>query len=548
MSSRKKRSFQFSALLVVFALWLYSCAQIVAPTGGEEDTEAPIMDTLASTANFQKNFTKQDIVIEFNEWIELKNVAEQVLTSPLMEKSDYDISIKKKSVVFSFDKDYKLKDDLTYIINFGESVVDYTAGNPVPNLRYVFSTGEVIDSMSVSGTVVDALTGNPVNKAVVMLHDNLADTAITTVKPLYVARSDKDGKFKLDNLKSDTFQVFVLPATDLNYKFDSLTEAIGFIDSMLILDTNQSTPLNIVLSNPIPPFRKIKDIKNSYGKISIGFNQSPDQVKITADPPRERMYKLVEDDSLFVWYNNTDTSDWNLYLEKDTNYYDTLLVKSSRLKMDVDLDLMPLEKITDEAIEVNPFDTFFIAFNFPIEAINSNKIILNQDSVDSPIPLSMQKDSSDFRNLAFNDVFTAGENYKLTFLPEALISIHNSPNDTLIYELKIKTVEDLTNFELNVTGLDSSQQYVYKLEEKKSGRIIDTKTILGQADLALKYPKLEPLDLSATIILDRNKNGVWDSGDYQSKSQPEQIKTKLFEKFLPNFDRSEDWDLSALKE
>jgi len=529
------------------ALWLYSCAQIVAPTGGDEDTDPPVLDTLNSTPNFQTNFTKQDIILEFDEWIELKNVNDQVLISPFMEKKDYKISIKNKSVVFSFDKEAALKEDLTYIINFGEAVVDFTAGNPVPNMRFVFSTGSEIDSMSISGSVVDALTGNPVNKAVVVLHDNLADTAVTDVKPLYVIRSDKDGKFRLDNLKADTFQVFALMESINNYKLDPL-ESIGFIDSMVILDTNAIAPLKIVLSKPTPEFKTNNSKQNEFGKIAIGFNQPSMDVTISADPPRDRFHSTAKEDSVFIWYNDTDTSSWNLYLEKDTSFYDTILVASNRLKMDIDLDLKSADELNEGPVKVNPFESFFLNYNFPIHQIDSTKIVLKQDSIDLPIPFSIMKDPKDHRRLSISKIFKQGKGYQLTFFPDALISIHNSPNDTLIYDLEIKTIEDLTNFELNITGLDSTLNYVYKLAIKGGDKILEEKSILGDTSLLLKYPKLDPSDLEATVILDRNNNGVWDSGDYKTKTQPEQIKTKRFEKFLPNFDRTEEWNLSDLKE
>jgi len=548
MNNRKIRIFQFYFLLAVVSLWLYSCAQIVAPTGGEKDTDAPIIDTLGSTTNFQKNFKKQDIVFEFDEWIELRNVREQVLISPLMEAKEYKISIKKKSVVFSFEDETELKEDLTYIINFGEAVVDYTAGNAVPNMRFVFSTGDEIDSMSVSGSVIDAISGNPVPKAVVMLHDNLADTAITSVKPLYVIRTDKDGKFKLENVKSDTFQVFVLQETLADYKFDPLRESIGFIDSMIILDTNQLAPLQLVLSKPIAPLQKKSSVLDEFGIIKMGFNQPPKTIKLRADPPRDKLYSKVEGDTVFVWYNSADTSTWKLYLEKDTVFYDSLIVGSSRLDMEVDLDLQPMEKDPDEVLKVNPFDSLFLKFNFPIDLIDNGKIVLSQDSIDTPISLSATKDPNDHRRIVISKAFKAGKKYKLTIFPDALISIHGSPNDTVIYQLEAKTLEDLTNFDLNITGLDSAAQYRYELVTKKDGRILDRQTVNGVSSLELNYPKLDPLDLEATMILDRNKNNKWDSGNYRTKSQPEKIITKKFDKFLPNFDRSEDWNLSTLKE
>lgn len=524
--------------LALLPMLYYACAQIVAPNGGPEDEIPPQLDTLGSTPNLQTNFTKQDIILTFDEWIELKKVNDQVLISP--EITDYDIRVKKKSVIFSFGKETELLENITYIINFGESVVDFTEGNPVPNLRMVFSTGSFIDSLTYSGTVVDALTGKPVDKAVVMLHDNLSDTAVTTVKPLYVTRTNKSGVFRLQNLKSDTFQVFALLEKFSDYKYDPLTESIAFLDSVVILSDKTTPDANLVLSESAPALlRKNTDLAQ-FGRLAIAYNQKPEAIEISADPPRAALYSQATPDSLIVWYNSQDTIDWNLMLKKDSTYLDTIPILASKISDEFNLDVEPQPKIPAGSIQTNPFEPFKLNINFPITKIDSSKISLQKDSAVIQTGITLEIDSTDSRKLRLERKLQEGNTYKLTLLPGALISIHQRSNDTLSYNLKMQTLEDFSNLSLNITQLDSSSQYIFTLKNK-ADKIIDKKLISDLKQISLKYPHLAPGDYSATIVIDQNYNGQWDTGNFELRRQPEKIVIKDFGKFLANFDREEDW-------
>ncbi|MEZ4958777.1 MAG: Ig-like domain-containing protein [Saprospiraceae bacterium] len=226
------------SITVLAILWLalfFGCAQIVQPTGGPEDLRPPQLDSLHSTPNFQTHFKKQDIVLAFDEWVELKDVFTQVVISPPLEFRPA-ISRKKKTIVLKFDEKEVLRDSATYVINYGEAIRDITKGNVAP-MVFVFSTGSYIDSLSVSGNIVDAYTGKPVENVLFMLYENLADSVVRKDRPFYFAKTDKTGNFKVNNVKSGTFKAFALLDKNLNYRYDGEAEQIGFPDSMLVLQT-----------------------------------------------------------------------------------------------------------------------------------------------------------------------------------------------------------------------------------------------------------------------------------------------------------------------
>jgi len=146
--------------LFIWLLYLLvaSCATPTPPLGGPRDTAPPQLDSLQSTANEQVNFTIQPIELAFDEWVQLEDVANQVLVSPPLEFRPK-VRIKKRSVIVEFDAREQLRPNVTYAINFGNAVKDLTEKNAAENLRFVFSTGPQLDSLSMQGTIRNAISG-----------------------------------------------------------------------------------------------------------------------------------------------------------------------------------------------------------------------------------------------------------------------------------------------------------------------------------------------------------------------------------------------------
>ena len=195
--------------------------------------EPPKLDTLNSTRNFQTRFKKQTIVLAFDEWVELRDAFTQVVVSPPLEHRP-EIVRKKKTIQLRFDEREVLRDSATYVINFGQAIRDLTEGNAA-EIVFVFSTGDYIDSLSVEGRIVDAYTAKPVENVLFMLYENLADSVVRKERPFYFTRTDKEGNFKVSNVKSGRFKAFALLDQNLNYRYDSDAEKIAFLDEPLLL-------------------------------------------------------------------------------------------------------------------------------------------------------------------------------------------------------------------------------------------------------------------------------------------------------------------------
>ena len=220
--------------IVAVVVLLTRCANPVTPTGGPKDTTPPKF-LKSEPPQLTTYFHSKTIRIYFDEYVQLKDVQKNLIISPPM-KSEPELKIKGKSVEVTFDEDFIA--NTTYNIYFGDAIVDVNESNPIRNFRYVFSTGAVIDSMTLNGYVYDAFTLKPVEGANVMLYYDMYDTipfdsAPFYVRPYYLTRTDKQGNFVLSNLRDIEYKIFALVDENSSMTYDQPSEMIGFNDSLV---------------------------------------------------------------------------------------------------------------------------------------------------------------------------------------------------------------------------------------------------------------------------------------------------------------------------
>ncbi len=206
------------------------CAQIGTLTGGEKDTEPPKF-VKSNPPERGRNFSGNKITITFDEFFVTDNLKSVFLSSPpLLEKPDF--NIKRKSLVVKLNE--KLKDTTTYTFLFGNTIKDYHEGNKLNDFRFVFSTGKNLDTMEVSGRIIDAKTHKGDDDLLVMLYNNYNDSTPIKEKPYYIAKTDSGGNFNINFIKSGKYRIFALKDNDANLNFNLPSEKIAFIDSFII--------------------------------------------------------------------------------------------------------------------------------------------------------------------------------------------------------------------------------------------------------------------------------------------------------------------------
>lgn len=232
--------------LSVLILIVYACASTGTPDGGPYDETPPKFVRATPEPNATGN-TRKKISIEFDEFIKIENAAEKVIISPPQTEMPEVKASGKKVLVEFFDT---LRNNTTYTIDFGDAIVDNNEGNPMGNFAYAFSTGETIDTMEVSGTVLNAQDLEPIKGIQVGLHKNLNDTAFTKLPFDRISRTDSRGHFSIKGVAPGKYRIYALKDGNQNYLFDSKTEIIAYSDSIIIPSmepaTRQDTTWNAI--------------------------------------------------------------------------------------------------------------------------------------------------------------------------------------------------------------------------------------------------------------------------------------------------------------
>lgn len=522
-------------------LLMVSCANPITPEGGPKDEEPPKVEISESTPNFQTNFTPTSFELTFNEWVTLSDVFNQVITSPPLE-FDPDISLKKKTLTFTFDENEVLRDEATYTIQFGEAIKDLTEGNPAEDLRFVFSTGPVLDSLSIGGTIVDARTGQPVEDILFMLYENTADTVVRTERPFYFAKSGEGGVFNIRNVKPGRFKGFALNDQNLNYRFDQGSEAIGFPDELITV--SDSTPdVRIRLFVETPLLKVIKTDQDDYGVIKFAFNRKVYQLDVdTLNNPPSRWYSLFDQDTVRLFYAYDQVENSSFILRQDTTILDTVTLQApdrSTFLAETFLTTLP----NGQGNNLVPGTPVMWQFDRPIRQVDTNYIIILPDSVAASTQIVWEIDSADNRSLQASGNWKTGINYELQMAPGAFTDWHGRTTaDTLKRPFSINTKDNYGNMLIQVTGLDSTQQYVIELLLRE--KVVAQWTVVDISEYKESLSLLLPGTYSLRVIQDTNTNGRWDPGNYDEQLQPEILQERELEQLRANWDLDVtfEWD------
>ncbi|WP_306641681.1 Ig-like domain-containing protein [Sanyastnella coralliicola] len=498
-------------LLVVLAVAMFSCAKIVPIDGGDRDTEAP-RDTLMVPRNLSTNFQGTRIYIEFNEYVTLNDIYNQLVVSPPLETQP-EIRIRKKAVIINLQED--LLPNVTYTMNFGTGVVDVNEGNPAENLMYVFSTGPELDSLTLAGEVRDAFTGQPVQGAKVMLYESLEDSMPRTSRPYYFTRTDEEGKYQFSYLKEGEFQLFAIAEEAQNYIYDLPEERIAFLDSTVFpgRPSEAKTLPTLRLSQEIDTTQYVESaVSDSSGFLRVKMynpfaNGVP--VSIATVPPQAINVWYEGQDSLFAW---TDASyvgerDWVVNAGESS---DTLREEG----FEYVARNLALRSGMPGAVPAD--DTLSLRFDLPVERLSPFRVSAKRDSIDIPVEMS---ESEDPFAVNFDLDLEPGNSYELMLLPEAVIGFDGAKTDTLIWAFDTHDQEHYGLLRLDYVS-QGNREGIIELTDK-GGSVVRVVKVVGSQQL--EFAGLLPGVYRLRIFFDENANGLWDPADFASKTQPEMM-------------------------
>lgn len=514
---------RFSLKLFCFLLSviiLSNCARTGRPEGGPKDENAPLF--IMSNPPYESiNFDDDEIRLVFNEFIKLKDLNKQLVVSPPLKVPlviTPQGAATKKLKIKILDT---LKKNTTYIINFGNAVEDNNESNKLENFKYVFSTGNYIDSLTSSGFVKDAFYTKKLKSINVLLYridTAFTDSIIYKKKPSYVANTLDTTKFTFTNLRKGKYLMIALKEASNDYLFSPKTDKIGFYPDTITLPRDSIVEKPLVIFKETQPytFKRAKEV--SKGKIMFGFEgqRKNFSVKITSDTPND--FKSIskfefEKDTLNYWYTPFEADSLNFIVSND-NFLDTVTVRLRKKK----IDSLILRSSVNGTLHFR--DTLFVNSNNPITKIDTSKISITDKDT---IAVSYTKFADSKKNkVAILFDKKPEQRYSVNILPEAFEDIFEQKNDTLNFSLSTKEIEDYGRITVKVVN-ESKENILIDLVTGKNKDEVIQRNILSGDSQNIVYDLLEPNTYYLRAIVDENKNNKWDTGSYLQKKLPETI-------------------------
>ena len=509
--------FKYLLFFISYIFILQSCARKGTPGGGPKDEDAPIM-VVAKPAYESINFKGNSIRIYFDEYIVLKDLNKKLIISPPFKNPALITPQGTPSKYINIKILDTLKENTTYTFNFGDAIQDNNENNKLENFKYVFSTGNFIDSLTLKGSVIDVLAKKKEKNYNVLLYkidSTYNDSIIYKRKPDYVTKTLDSVNFNFSNISEGKYRVFALEEETSNYLFNSKTDRIGFYDKEITLPKDSIIDSPIILFSEDQPyeFKRGKEIKK--GKIQFGFTGKQENIKVemlsSVPSDFKSYYKLnKEKDSLNFWHTPVDLDSLNFIVTNKDNI-DTTKVFLRKKQID---SLSVSTNIKSRSLHFK--DTLTISTNTPIIDYDLEKFNLTvSDSID--LDFEVKKLAFDKLGVFF-DMKTQSK-YRLKLLPKAIKDLYNTQTkDTLNYLFITKQVEDYGSIIMDILKEVEKPVIIELLANDK----VEQRVYLTSSQ-KVEFTLLDPKKYTIKAIVDENENGVWDTGDYLLKRQPEEI-------------------------
>ena len=503
-------------IVFLFLLSFTDCAKKGRPSGGLRDTIAPVI-LRSAPENFTTNFKNNEIRITFDEFIKLKDISKELIISPPLKYPPVitPLSVSKVLKIKILDT---LKDNTTYSFNFGNSILDNNEGNLFPNYKYVFSTGSYIDSLTLKGTAVDALlpkTDFPTTVALYQVDQSYKDSLVFLEKPTYITTTiNETNNFELSNLKQGTYQLIALKEQTRNYTFQPKTDKIGFYKDLITIPTDSLFELR--LFKEVPDFKPTRPKLESSNRISFGYEGKTDNYQITLltqmeDDFQYQVLKQPGRDTLNFWFKPKVTKDSLVFVTKNKLQIDTTTVRFRELYS----DSLRLTAINDRLISLG--DTLKLKANTPLVAINSEKIsVVTKDSlaIDFVAQINTKENAAQI-------VFDKQEEqlYSITLRNGALTDYLSNTNDSIVYRQQVKPIADFASLNLTLDNADEFPLLIELIDEKF--KVV--KQVYLEANAPVFFKHITPGKYFIRLIVDQNKNKIWDPGNFLDKLAPEKV-------------------------
>ncbi len=581
----KLRILRGGVLLLFMSAFLSRCATMMTPTGGPKDTLPPVIVSMLPdnyTTDYPLIPHGAKIYVEFDEYVQLKDQQKEFFTSPQMKKKPQ-LSIRGKGLVIQI-KD-TLRPNTTYALNFGSSVRDNNEDNPLYSMRYVFSTGKEIDSMIVSGYTADSYKADSVPKSFVWFFiadsvENVAayDSTIFKYKPAVIARAENNGIFLAQNLKPVPYRVYAVQDKNDNQMYEPGVDQVGFVEGtwnpaeLPEFGIWYDSIRRYVSADPQLYFRMFTDVafrrqilqqadRPLQHKAMLYFGAARPQIerirfdsipdgKFIVDPqtvgrdtlalwfdmPSAALPDTIKGEITYFKHDSTNTLQpvteplklaWRLIETKEQEKEREKREKERRKAEQTGEEYTPPAEKNPFAYklaltgEVNPEESLFIDFDYPLTRLDSASMLLTVTEADNSIrDLSVRfvRDTGLLRRWHIEAPWKLGGEYTLTIPKGALQDVAGFSNDSIIGKYTVMDPEKYAVVKINVTGKDPEAKYIIQLLDG-NGSLKQEKRDVTTGQYQFNY--VPAGDIKFRVVEDLNGNGKWDTGNLVERRQPE---------------------------
>jgi uncharacterized protein (DUF2141 family) len=534
---------KFSLLLIFLGLgislvFLQSCAQMASPPGGKKDTLAPVVIS-SIPLNKSKNFKGKKIELNFNEYVTVKGLNQELLITPSV--SNYETRIRPTGLTLVLDS--ALKENTTYTFNFRNAIEDVAERNKGKNIKLVFSTSTTIDSLKIEGRVKQLLTNKKADNITVGLYPYTDSLTIDKAKPYYFVRTDTSGRYALENLAAGKYYMAAFEDANNNLLYNSAKESVDFITEPFIdLHKNETRDFKIALQNQ--DALKLTKTTSTAKTILYEFSRGIKAADLRFSSPEKPLYQIENDRNLRIYAGNLTKAD-TLRIEAELQ---DSVGRTSSLKLKAKFrELAKKEKAINTPLNFDVFpklgspivatDSIVLLFPKPVLQWVSRKIhVLTENEDDLTFPdeaFSWNK----FQNvLTLKSAFLPNRE-KFTLSLEKTAFVGPEADSTNEYKQVIKRLDPEETGTIE-GGFRKPGHYIYQLLKGEKLEKAYEQVSSGTCS----FQNVEPGIYTLRAVIDTNENGQWDIGNYKTKTKSEEVfyfENKI--KLKANFQLSDLW-------
>ncbi len=575
---------------IILLIIIAGCAKVSSPSGGPKDRIPPVV-VKSNPEKGTRNFKGNQVSVTFDEYVVLDKINEKFMISPPMKKRPK-IFLRGKSVVVQYEE--ALHDSTTYTFNFQDAIRDLNENNVLNNYQFVFSTGPVIDSLSVTGNVYNAMSLDAPDETLVLLYNELYDSAAVKHIPSYISRVEKSGYFRIDNVKAGKYRLYALKDADNSKNFNLPDEQFAFINDTIdvsspkdylpvIKDTAKTTAASsakadtivlkgqfklILFQSPKAAHYLTSSSRNLPYKLSYTLSLPPDSGHFTFNFPKARhgsyfIERNRTNDSIQVWltdstlysqsldttivnYPFTDTTG-NVIQRQDTIVMRFSAPKATRAKIKKKPFAMTSALFTGS---LRPGQQIYLQSPTPFGMTDTSKIRLYEVSGTTKgkeeagttkvkIQFTFIPDTANSCKMIMKTRLAQGKNYLFIADSGAFRNIYGDVSDSLGYKVTIKKDDAYGFLTLNIKNYEGPR--IIQLLTKEEHPVREIKM---EKDGKIEFPYLDPGKYRLRVIYDINGDGKWTTGDFKKGLQPEPASYYFQEiNMKENWYDTEDWDI-----